>query len=63
LQTAQKKNKSRKEIRKAAGFQLGYLKRNINSINRLLDAYHVFPLQGKELKYFYVIQTLFDQQL
>lgn len=63
LQTAQKKNKSKKAIRKAVGSQLGYLRRNINSINRLLDAYHVFPLQGKELKYFYVIQTLFDQQL
>ena len=63
LQTAQKKNKSRKVIRKAVGSQLGYLKRNINSINRLLDAYPEFPLKGEELKCFYVIQTLFDQQL
>jgi len=63
LQTAQKKNKSRKEIRKAAGRQLGYLKRNIHSINRLLDAYQQFPLKGKDLKYFHVIQTVFDQQM
>jgi hypothetical protein len=64
LKTAQKKNKTRKEIRNAIRKQLGYLKRNINSIHKLLDDYHhVFPLKGKDLKYFYVIQTLFDQQL
>jgi len=64
LKTAQKKNKTKKEIRNAVGKQLGYLKRNINSIHKLLDGYHLsFPLKGKDLKYFYVIQTLFDQQL
>jgi len=64
LRTAQKKNKTKKEIRNAIRKQLGYLKRNINSIYKLLDSYqHIFPLEGKELKYFYVIQTLFDQQL
>ena len=64
LRTAQKKNKTKKEIRNAIRKQLGYLKRNINSIHKLLDAYqHVFPLEGKDLTYFYVIQTLFDQQL
>ena len=64
LQTAQKKNKTKKEIRNALRKQLGYLKRNINSIHKLLDGYHhVFPLEGKDLKYFYVIQTLFAQQL
>jgi hypothetical protein len=64
LKTAQKKNKTRKEIRNAVRKQLGYLKRNINSIHKLLDGYHhTFPLKGKDLKYFHVIQTLFDQQL
>jgi hypothetical protein len=64
LKTAQKKNKTKKEIRNAIRKQLGYLKRNINSIHKLLDGYHhTFPLKGKDLKYFYVIQTLFDQQL
>jgi hypothetical protein len=64
LKTAQKKNKTRKAIRNAVRKQLGYLKRNINSIHKLLDGYlDVFPLKGKDLKYFYVIQTLFDQQL
>jgi len=64
LRTAQKKNKTKKEIRNAIRKQLGYLKRNINSIHTLLDAYQdVFPLKGKDRKYFYVIQTLFEQQL
>lgn len=63
LQTAQKKNKSRKTIRKAVGSQLGYLKRNLTSINRLLNAYEQLPLKPKYYKYFLVIQTLYDQQL
>ena len=64
LKTAQKKNKTKKEIRNAVRRQLGYLKRNINSIHKLLDGYpNTFPLDRKDRKYFYVIQTLFDQQL
>lgn len=63
LSTAQKKNKTKKEIRRAVGGQLGYLKRNIDSIHRLLDAYPVMPLRKKDRTYFYVIQTLFEQQL
>jgi len=63
LHTAQKKNKSKKQIRNAVRKQLGYLKRNINSIHRLLDAYELFPFDKKERKYFYVIQTLFEQQV
>lgn len=63
LKTAQKKKKSKKEIRNSVRIQLGYLKRNINSIHWLLDAYPNLPLKKKDRKYFYVIQTLFDQQL
>jgi transposase, IS5 family len=62
LQTAQKKNKSRKEIRKAVGRQLHYLRRNIQSINRMLDAYPVIPLEAREYKYMLVINTLYEQQ-
>ena len=63
LQAAQKRNKSRKVIRKAVRSQLGYLHRNIKSIHRLLDGYAGrFPLERKERKYLYVIQTLYDQQ-
>lgn len=62
LKTAQKKNKSRKEIRKAVRRQLQYLRRNIHSINRLLDAYPFIPLEPTEYKYLLVINTLYEQQ-
>jgi hypothetical protein len=62
LRTAQKKNKTRKEIRKAVGRQLRYLRRNICSINLLLDAYPVIPLAPKEYKYLLVMNTLYEQQ-
>jgi hypothetical protein len=63
LHTAQKKKKSKKQIRNAVRKQLGYLARNIRSIHRLLDSYAVMPFDKKELQYFYVIQTLYEQQL
>lgn len=62
LYTAQKKSKTGKIIRKGVGQQLRYLKRNIGHINKLLDKYHGIPLKEKELKYWYVIQTLYSQQ-
>lgn len=62
LQTAQKKNKSRKEIRKAVGSQLRFVKRNLNSIDKLLDAYSYIPLSPKQYKYLLVVKTLFVQQ-
>lgn len=62
LQTAQKKNKSRKEIHKSVGSQLRFLRRNLNSINRLLDAYGQIPLKPKQYKYLLVVNTLYHQQ-
>ncbi len=62
LQTAQKKNKSHKEIHKAVGSQLRFLKRNLNSINRLLDSYKSIPLKPKNYKYLLVINTFYAQQ-
>ena len=62
LQTAQKKNKTKKVIRKAIGKQLRYLKRDIGILHHLLDAYGRLPFDRYQLKYFYVIQTLYDQQ-
>jgi len=66
LKTAQKKNKSRKIIRKAIRQQLNYVNRNIKSIHKLLDVYEdqklSFPLTPKEQKYLFVIQILYDQQ-
>jgi Transposase domain (DUF772). len=62
LQTAQKKNRTKKSIRKAVGKQLRYLKRDIGILHHLLDAYPGLPFDRHQLKYFYVIQTLYDQQ-
>lgn len=62
LQTAQKKNKSHKEIRKAVGSQLRFLKRNLNSIDRLLNSYKSIPLKPKSHKYLLVINTFYAQQ-
>jgi hypothetical protein len=63
LRVAQNKKKTKKKIRNAIRKQLGYLHRNIRSINRLLDAYPILPFDRHERKYFYVIQTLLAQQL
>jgi hypothetical protein len=62
LQTAQKKNKSKKVIRKAVGSQLRFLARNLRSINTMLDSYGQIPLEPKDHKYLLVINTLFEQQ-
>lgn len=66
LQTAQKKNKSAKVIRKANRCQLNYVKRDIDIVNDLLDAYQInnlkFPLNPSQQKYLFVVQTLYDQQ-
>ena len=62
LRIAQNKNKSRKAIRKGIKKQLGFLGRNIKSINSLLDKYDYIPLKPKEHKYLLVIQTLYQQQ-
>jgi hypothetical protein len=61
LHTAQKKNRSKKEIRKAVGKRLRYLKRDIGIIHRLPDSYSVLPFRRRQLKYFHVIQTLYAQ--
>lgn len=62
LLTAKKRVKSRNEIRRAVGSQLRFVRRNLNSINKLLDTYKVFPLKPKDQKYLQVINTLYEQQ-
>jgi IS5 family transposase len=62
LRTAQKKNKSKIEIRSAVGKQHRFLKRNIKHIHTLLDAYQQIPLSNKEYKYLLVIQETYRQQ-
>ena len=62
LNVAQKKTKGRKVLYNAIGKQLRFLRRNIKSINALLDKYDEFPLSAKEHKYLLVITTLYQQQ-
>jgi len=63
LRTAQKKVKSKTEIHNAIKKQLGFLKRNLKSINLLLDQYEGIPLDRHQYKYLLVINTLYEQQL
>lgn len=62
LLTARKKVKSVKEIRKAVGSQLRFVRRNLNSIEKLLDAYPSIPLKPADHKYLLVVNTLYQQQ-
>ncbi len=62
LKIAQKKKKSKKEIRSAIRRQLCFLKRNIKSIHTLLEGYDAIPFDRHQYKYFLIIQTLYDQQ-
>jgi len=64
LNVAKKKNKTRNELRKSIGQQLRYLKRNLKSINGLLDSGPgtPFPLKTRDQQIFWVIQHIYDQQ-
>ena len=62
LNTAQKKNKHQKVIRKAVRTQLSYVNRNLKSIDLLLDRYKEFPLNHQQQRYLWIIQTLYEQQ-
>ena len=63
LRTAQKKVKSRNEIRLALGKQLRFLRRNIKHIHTLLDRYDSIPLNAARYKHLLVIQETYRQQL
>ncbi len=64
LSESKKGNKTHREIRKAVGKQIRYLRRNIKSIHKLLDMFEgkEFPLNKREQKQFWVIQLLYSQQ-
>ena len=64
LSLSKKKRKTKKEIRKAIRKQLGYLNRNIKTINELLDLIgsKQFPLSIRDQRIFWVIQLLYRQQ-
>jgi hypothetical protein len=62
LKTAQKKSKTRKDIRYSIRKQLAYLRRNIASINKILDHCQSIPFDKYQYKYWFVIQHLYEQQ-
>lgn len=62
LNVAKKKRKTAKELYKANGQQLRYLRRNLKTIDTLLVSYKRFPLTYKLLKYIMVLHTVYEQQ-
>ena len=62
LDTAKKKNKTAKQLYKANGKQVRFLKRNLAHIEWLLKEYARFPLTHKEQKYLMVLHLVYDQQ-
>ncbi len=63
LKVAQNKNPSKKAIRRGIKSQLQYLKRNFKTIDRQLDGFGVFPLSRRMQRKYWIIQTLYEQQL
>ena len=68
LTLAKKRNKSKREIRVMLGKQLRYVRRNISTIEKILDKVESerggkFPLKHRDQKIFWVIQHVFDQQM
>ncbi|TSA25603.1 MAG: IS5 family transposase, partial [Bacteroidetes bacterium] len=65
LEIAKKRRKTKKEIRRAIGKQLRYLRRNIKTIHHLLDEAegHPFPLYKRDQRIFFVIQHILEQQM
>lgn len=62
LNTAKKKAKPQKEIYKANGRQLRFLRRNLDHIEKLIEAFPRFPLKPREHKYLLVLHTVYEQQ-
>lgn len=65
LNISKKKSKSNKEIRKGIKQQLSYLKRNLKSIDKILDNHPeaLGLLSKRSYKYLLVIKELYRQQL
>jgi len=66
LNTAKKKAKTKKELYKANGKQIRYLRRNIKNIELLLGAYEKqdkkVPLKSKHFEQFGIIKKIYEQQ-
>jgi len=64
LSLAKRRKKSIKELRKGLRKQLNYLKRNLHTINKLLDNYkgREIPFEYKDFKTLWVITEVYRQQ-
>lgn len=67
LAVAKKRNKTKRELRVNLGKQIRYVKRNIATIEKMLDKVEKegdgrFPLKHRDQRIFWVIQHIFDQQ-
>ncbi len=66
LNTAKKKSKSAKEIYKANGTQLRYLRRNLSHITDLLSVYKAYSiptgLKQKDIDYLQTLELVYHQQ-
>ncbi len=64
LNVARKRNKTKKEVRKAIRKQLNYLRRNFSYIDDMLDMIEqgAFPLNHTEQRYLLVIREVYRQQ-
>ena len=63
LNVAKKKKKNKKELYKAIGKQLNYLKRNLGTLDKLLDSCPQIPFNRRDYKIYLVIQHIYSQQL
>ena len=62
LSVAKLRKKTQRVLRRAIRKQLGYLRRNIKTIHRLLDDYEQMPLTYRQLRMFWIIQEFYRQQ-
>jgi len=62
LAEAKKRQKNKVSLRKTIRYQLNCLDRNIVSINKMLDLLPENPLSYQQMRQFWIIQTLNDQQ-
>ena len=62
LAEAKKRQKNKTSLRKAIRYMLNCLDRNIRSINKMLDQLKDNPLSHRQMRQFWIIQTLNDQQ-
>ena len=67
LVVSKKRRKSKKGLSVVTGKQLRYVKRNISTIEKMLDELELvqkeFPLKHRDQKIYWVVQHLYDQQM